>query len=446
MIPEMARRKAESAKRRVGERALGVAARARRARETALLLRALIRPITPRRGSNAIRILVLPANGFLEDMLEVAASDPRIELHALSRTAVKAVASAFLSPRVNDFTYGSPDAADRQGMRAYREFLVEVLLRMPSELRFHAVASGNFAYYAEQELAAAFEACGVPFVVLLKECLNTPGLERFWERVYREWRRPFGGRKILVYNEGTRGLLLRSGVAPSERISVVGMPRLDRQHRDRSGGMSAAQLLFLVFGPRTGLPDIPSSRRDLPSELRYTGWRDLARECHRAVLDVAVEAPESRIIVKAKEVLAHQREVEEHYQGRRELPPNVEVISVGEVFEPLRRSRIVVGFKSTALLEAMAAGKAVMVPRFAEASDPALADFLLDLGEYVEYPESASAFRASMLQHLRGQRTAPGAAEWAALARPVLERWLGNADGRSAERARAELLELSRVA
>ena len=52
-----------------------------------------------------------------------------------------------------------------------------------------------------------------------------------------------------------------------------------------------------------------------------------------------------------------------------------------------------VGFNTTALIEALALGKPVIVPRYGEAKDPDLQKFIIDLGDAVEYADSPRELR-----------------------------------------------------
>src|SRR5690606_6086715 len=115
----------------------------------------------------------------------------------------------------------------------YRAFLREVFRIVLEKVRIDAIVSGNFTYFAERELQHAAEEIGLPFIVLHKESLKSPGRQKFFEDLYRNRRGLFRGRRIIVYNNLERDVQIASGVAEPERISVCGMPRLDRAHQWR---------------------------------------------------------------------------------------------------------------------------------------------------------------------------------------------------------------------
>ena len=110
--------------------------------------------------------------------------------------------------------------------------------------------TGSYSYCAERELASATTSLGIPFIAFHKENLKTRGRVDFFERLYRERRGPFTGRKVLVYNQIERDLQVRAEVAPAAAIEIVGMPRLDRMHawrRANAGAVPAGTILFFAF-------------------------------------------------------------------------------------------------------------------------------------------------------------------------------------------------------
>ena len=103
---------------------------------------------------------------------------------------------------------------------------------------------------------------------------------------------------------------------------------------------------------------------------------------------------------------------------------------------------MVVGFNTTGLLEAIAAGKPVIVPRFAEASDPAMQDLIVDLDTAVEYAELPEALKTMICNHIDNPRELP--AQLPTEAARALRYWVGNDDGLAGRRVleilRAEIV------
>jgi hypothetical protein len=93
---------------------------------------------------------------------------------------------------------------------------------------------------------------------------------------------------------------------------------------------------------------------------------------------------------------------------------------------------------STALLEAVAMGKAVLSPYYGEAADSAMLPWIADLGSAVEYARSPEQLVARLSEVASG-RVPIIPAELGRPAVEALEFWAGNADGRASQRVRASI-------
>src|SRR4051794_5091317 len=167
----------------------------------ALLILPAIETIKPAKATKPRSIVILPKEGFTEDIVTAFSSADAVKLVGLPRIVVKALASPFLPYFIDDNNYASCGAEYGAAKLRYRRFVAAVLKALRRLMRIDAMISGNFAYASERELASAMEQMGMPFIALHKENLKTPGRVEFFERIYKERRGPFTGRKILVYNQ-----------------------------------------------------------------------------------------------------------------------------------------------------------------------------------------------------------------------------------------------------
>jgi len=408
-----------------------------------------VRQLTADAGADAPRILTLPKGGFIEDV-GAAFGDGNFTVLGLARNHTKALYGGFLPLWVDDNSYKS--APSKMGPRkaALRKFWQHVWPRVQARARASAVLTGNFAYAAEQEFGSVVEASGIPFIAMHKEALKTPGLVNFYTTLYRDRRQPFQGRKILVYNTIERGIQIDAGIIPAERVDVCGMPRLDRLHNWR---IRAAQspapsgrplVLFLSFHPKTGLPVIPRKPGAVEGRLESLSdglgdvfWHDLSAQCHHAVLRLARENPGIDVVVKGKGDLAKWLGLTGASIDN-DRPDNLKLVVGGDPQDLIARASIVCGFTTTALLEAIASGKPVVVPRFAEALDDATKPFFLDLGDAVDHAASAEDLYDRLLEG--AVPPAPPSADLSDHAMDMLDHWAGNPDGKAGDRVRAAVM------
>src|SRR5690606_11393644 len=136
-----------------------------------------------------------PKDGFTQDIMAALDTAPDVEVLALPRVVVRRLSRAFLPYFIDDNNYVSAGAEFDDAKARYRHFLRKMLATLLRFRRVDAVISGNFGYCGERELAAALSELDVPFIALHKENLKTPGRVAFFERIYKERRGPFSGRK-----------------------------------------------------------------------------------------------------------------------------------------------------------------------------------------------------------------------------------------------------------
>ena len=419
--------------------ALAFAARWRLPWLAARILATMPKPLSigssTRPGRKSFRALVLNSgkDEFFRDVEEIFREDETFELVSWPHYALPSMAGAILDSSLRHDTYVTDNPAIEATKTRYRKFMHSMWRRHQAIRPIDAVISANFGYCFQREFATALEKQGTPFLIVQKENLNAATEERrqIWHSIYKNGRGKFGGRKILVYNEMERDLELTSGVITPERVEIVGMPRLDRLHRWRQEhagperNASAAKALFFSF-----------SRTDkIPGETGITkNWGEFCADTHRAILELVRARPDIQVTAKTKGITRQDEELLQLLNsGSDALPDNLRIVSGGDAFELMTESRVVVGFNTTGLLEALALGKPVIVPRFGEALDPVLRKFVIDLGSAVEYADSPAQLRELVAFHAGRPLVTP--LELSPQVEQILRYWIGNDDGLAGRRA-----------
>ncbi len=439
----------QGAARRTLSTAIAMAARTRSPALVGGLLGLGVRDLADGQGANVLRLLTLPKGGFMEDV-GAAFGDGDFAVLGLARNHTKALYGGFLPSWVDDNSYKSaPSEMDARKERL-RAFWTKAWPRVQAKARASAVLTGNFSYAAEQEFGTVVEASGTPFIAMHKEALKTPGLVDFFTTLYRDRRQPFQGRKILVYNTIERGIQIDAGIIAPDRVQVCGMPRLDRIHEWRARAAQSAapggrpMVLFLSFHPKTGLPVVPRKLGALEGRLEVladglgdVSWHDLSAQCHQAVLRLARKNPAVDVVVKGKGDLAKWLGLTGAAIDQ-DPPSNLKLVVGGDPQDLIARASIVCGFTTTALLESIAAGKPVVVPRFAEALADATKPFFLDLGDAVDHASSAGDLYDRLLAG--AVAPVPPPHDLSAHVSEMLDHWAGNSDGKAGARVRGAVL------
>lgn len=431
----------------------GCLARARCAGLTAWLISRTLRRVGNENIHAKYTILMLPRVVFYEDVLAAFDNHDEFAIVEPPLTMIKALANAFLPTQIDTNNYISDDPDVVRKKSEYRAFLKEVWQRLVRLRPLHAVVTGNFAYYAERELAEGLEELGVPFIAMHKENLKSPGRIAFSKDIYRNRRGRFGGRRILVYNDREARLQIDAGVIDAERISVCGMPRLDRIHQWRRSVAGASRdnarrsrVLFFSFTGSAVLPRIPrradagfdANAEPLRDDLRALSWKGLAEQTHQAIRRLAEENPDIDVTVKSKVRMRERREMHRMLDVANGLPKNLQLVEGGDPFDLITTADVVCGFNSTALIESLAAGKSIVIPRYAEAKLEHMQQYIVDLEDAVDYASSPD----DLVLRLREQALARtlNSSELDPARKRVLKRWAGNPDGHSGKRVRDTLL------
>jgi hypothetical protein len=419
----------------------------------ALLFRLSLRPVRRLSPPNAkYRVLLMLRPGLTEDALSIFEDAPQFAALGAPQGLLKAVAANILADTIDEQNYVNLSPAEEESKRVYRAFLQRMLAWLLRLCRIDAIISGNFAYFAERELHAAAEALGLPFIVLHKENLKSEGRIPYFQDIYRNRRGAFTGRRIAVYNAVERQIQIAAGVVSPDRVSVCGMPRLDRAHawrRVMAGRSLPARptVLFFTFGVKTGLPGI-RRKNELPGLVlkphgKFTepmdpaidrlSWSETLALTMRALAAFATAHPQVRVVMKSKRGYAQQ----DFFRSAvgEAMPQNIEWVEEGDPLPLLKDAWAVLSMNSTAVLESLATGKIVLTPGFGEAGTEEMRPWLTDFGDAVESMQTPEQLVARLTQICTGPVPAVPA-ELAPAAVATLEHWSGNTDGKASERAR----------
>ena len=415
------------------------------ARAAALLIRLHVETQQRATGPEPVNIVYLPKAGHTEDIMACFQGHDRYGIHTLDRKLVKAVFNAFLPVEMDDNNYPSNDPVIECSKKELRAFWIRVLEYLHQSMEFDVVFTGNYSYAAEQELAGALTQMGIPFVALHKECMKTPGLRPFYKNIYQTRKAPFQGVKICVYNQSEAGIQAESGVVEQKNIAITGMPRMDRLHRLRKKwakkGRKGLQptVLFFSFNHKAGLPvlgrKLPGAYENLQHDLEHLNVVGLAETCHHAMVRLARENPDLRVVIKTKGDKNAAQYLSSIFGENPDFPSNLDIMAGGDLIDILLMAGVVCSFNSTTLLEALALGKPVVVPDFMEAKNPELELYLIYMEDAVEYASDVDALvRILYEKALEGKKKMGEDLPETSLR--LLDKWVGNSDGRAGSRVR----------
>ncbi|MFV2058976.1 MAG: hypothetical protein ACC707_21155, partial [Thiohalomonadales bacterium] len=241
-----------------------------------------------------------------------------------------------------------------------------------------------------------------------------------------------------VYNEQARESIIRSGVAAAWQVETVGCARLDYSHDLRNTDTTDTPrrvVLFYLIQDTAGLPYFDGSFRKEGENIEESesrpllSWRSVALRTNAALLKFARDNPGVDLIFKGK--TGHSASQRKRLGGS--LPENVTVLSDGTGNHLLKQAGVVIGWNTTAVLEAIASGLPTIIPMLLSDDDSFLKPYILDLNGAVIQVTSPEELEQALMHAVKNRNISR---ELSDKHKHVLKKFLGNDDGRSGERLR----------
>jgi hypothetical protein len=310
-----------------------------------------------------------------------------------------------------------PELEERR--REYADWCQAEFARLYIEWPFDVLLLPSDAFYYVRAFPEVCHALGVPVFVAQKETTITDYSMRAHARDVRE-HAPFISDRMTVCSERHKAFWVAAGSLPSS-IEVTGQPRFDVYAGPgrRNAEPGTRTVLFLSYEPDAYLPTDAD---------RTVGWRDLRAETQRTLVEAADEG--WRVVIKLHPLQdrdAEKLEIEALAGGRANV---VLASSDADTRDLILEADAVVGFQTTALYEAMAAGKPIaytawgaLYPRFRS-----------ELIPFDEQPDLLDVVRSrtELFEWLRRPPTLDSALHARRMA--FVEEMLGPIDGNAAAR------------
>lgn len=340
---------------------VGLSARLRLPAPAALLARRLSRGIDRQSGHT---VLCIGRPIFDEDIEELAKYGGTLNYLIVPKAVFVSIFKHFLPQLLlSHAKYHEIPGYEREKALCCG-FFEAFLVRLLRDVRFDAILTANYNYSWQQELAAAAGNLGIPFVVLFKEGISplfAEGVspqEAYDLLVAKYTNNHFIGERLLVYNDRIKNGFANVPIPGirHEMVEAVGIPRFDRYFRLESEGNS---VVFFSFNFEDKARHLGLTADEFEKYLAKT------REFHVEVLKFAASRPDLTVIIKTKNNAKYLHYVEQVAQetGHAGLD-NVVITNQGNVYDLIRNARAVIGYNSTALLEAFAARRIVMAADF----------------------------------------------------------------------------------
>ncbi len=385
-----------------------------------------------------IKILVFSKSGGLDDLISSQkVYNKNIQYYVIPRLLTRKIFNFFLEENLNDYKYLSNNSSINKKKLLYRNFIIEILKIFKTFFKLNAIISFNLLYKSDREIQYAARHVGIKFLVIQKECVNPPVEEKIFENIYKNHSGKFYGEKVATYSKAEKDRLVKSGIIVSKDIEVVGCPRLDLAFEYGKIKPNNKQITYyMIENDRFDFLKGLYSKKYLNNFIKFRNknkkisWKYLDNIVSKNLILFAKKNPSYKIIFKGKTGV-HTRD-----QLSKDLPKNCEYVDGGPGHKLLKTSKIVIGFNSTVVLEAIAARRDVLIPQFKKI-DNFTKQFLLKINLDKFLVKSEKDF----LNKLKFFSSKKIKKKLSNKEKEILSYYLGNIDGSSGKKLNDFLLE-----
>lgn len=250
--------------------------------------------------------------------------------------------------------------------KKYINFLVKFLNILKIKYKINAFIGFNYIYYAEKELHEACNQVRIPFLLLYKETVLTEIEIIYLKYILQSTKERFNGFKVAVYSNFAKEILTETNFSDENKIEVVGCSRLGESFSYKKISPKN-QIVYYAIQNDRGLPHrfIKQFGNKFLSNLeqhRYYdakyNWLNLNNKTLGILKRYALDNPETEIIIKNKIGII------ENTKEYVNLPKNIKIKYDGIGHQLLKNSKVVIAWNTTAIIEAIAANRFILLPYF----------------------------------------------------------------------------------
>ncbi len=305
-------------------------------------------------SNNKKKILIFAKSGGTEDLIESFKSKKtNFIFFLLPRSFLKKIYSNlnFGGKQQKDYFTKLTKMEDIKKKNLYVNFLTMVFESLNNLIKLDGYISFNIFYFPEKYFEEACIKLKSKYIILQKESAFNDSEQLKAVSIYRKFNTKSLSHKISVYTENQKKILIKSKIAHEDQIVVNGTPRSDYAFRLRKIAPKEKIIVFYLI------------EYDRPSKgllsLKKINWKKLYNQTLDYLLEFAKKNPDIQIILKGKTAV-HKNE----QSNINHLPQNCRFIDGGTGHLLLKNASVVIAFNSTAIFEAIASNRNLVIPNF----------------------------------------------------------------------------------
>tara|TARA_B100001063_G_C16765654_1_gene558466 strand:- start:1564 stop:2934 length:1371 start_codon:yes stop_codon:yes gene_type:complete len=391
-------------------------------------------------SKNSKNILIFSKVGGIDDVITAyqKKKNNKINFFIIHRIFFRIIYNRYFSKtNLRDYSYKINTKKLEDLSKKYSRKIDYYLSFINKFYNFKSIISFNPFYKAERIIQKNSKKHNIKFIVLHKESVNSKYDNKVLEYLYSNKIEKFEGEAIATYSNLEKKLLINSGFIDKKKIVTVGSPRCDLSYQYRKISPDKDVITYYMLETQRGVPGYflgglsKVEKRILCERLKLNvndlkiNWNDLNKKTIGYCIDYAKKNKDIKIIFKGKQSTHTRSDLPSN------LPENCTFIKDGSGHELLKKSKIIIGFNSTIILEAMLANRSILVPYFNFKEINKKKDFIIDFNNKNYWVKTRSDFFQKIDKLIKNKY------KYKKLSKPekkILVQFIGNSDGKACKR------------
>ena len=303
--------------------------------------------------------------------------------------------------------------------------------------KFKSIISFNPFYKAERIIQKISKKHDIKFIVLHKESVNSKYDNKVLKYLYTNMIDKFDGEAIATYSNLEKKNMIEANIIKKKKIVTVGSPRCDQSFRYRKIIPESNIITYYMIESNRGAPGyllsglsskdkkiLCKSLKINPKDLKVS-WEELNKKTINYCIDYARKNKDVQIIFKGKQS-THKRS-----DLPLSLPENCLFVKDGTGHELLKKSKIIIGFNSTIILEAILANRDILIPYFNFKEMKNKKNFIIDFNNQNYWVKSKLDLFQKIKKLIKSKYKNRKLSK---SEKKVLDGYIGNSDGKACER------------
>lgn len=296
---------------------------------------------------------------FNEDIIALSKS-PRCSFYTIDKFFIIQIQKNFIKevPNNHQHYYDNIKHIDPKKLKNYQAFVSKLLDLLKREFKIKYIISSNFNYLWQQEIFIQAKAKDIKRVILYKEGINPLKLKEDQESPHEKLILYYNNKNleadlILTYNDKVKEAFETSGIFNKKKIQVksIGIPRFYCLTKKKA--VSENGVIYFSF-------DILEKARQLKlSSSKLQILQNRINSFNLLFSDFVLKNKNIPILIKTKSNIKFLNCAKKNLNKIINLP-NVKFINQGNSIDLMKDKKLVVGFNSTTLVEAIILEKKIV--------------------------------------------------------------------------------------